>query len=552
MIDPSFLKQLLAVGDGAPSDEHKLAIVQSLRGHSEDVGHRLDWFFVTTLTRTQGCLREAEAAQKRLKETHEKLTAAAWHPACFLEAVTTPGGQRARVACGSSVRVVGPADGLALSELEIGDEVFLADGMNVILAKAPDGPRRCGETAVFDRRTSDGHLVVQWRDEEIVVDTAGSLKEAVLERGDLVRWSRDLWLAFEKVERGDRQRLQLEQIPDIGLDQIGGQDANLEALMGSLTTVLIAPDMAKDYGLSGRQSILLCGPPGCGKTLMARAAAAELQRLTGERCLFWSAKPGEWERPYVGETEALIRADFETLRKAAAAGDRVVAYLDEIEAVGRIRGSFVGHHSDRFLAALLAELDGLTGRGSVAIVAATNRKDLVDPALLERLSDVELSVGRPDRRGARAIFEVHLPHSVPYESNGHSSEETRSEAIDAAVSRLYAPNADNSLCVLRFRDGRSRTVPARELLSGRTIEQICRAARRLAFLREVRSGDRGLRLDDVHDAVDQAIQRMRTTLSPSNAHVYLSDLPEDVDVVSVEPVRQKVERPRHYVNLSVE
>jgi SpoVK/Ycf46/Vps4 family AAA+-type ATPase len=225
-----------------------------------------------------------------------------------------------------------------------------------------------------------------------------------------------------------------------------------------------------------------------------------------------------------------------------------VLFLDEIEAVGRIRGSAVGHHSDKFLAALLAELDGFTDRGGVAIIAATNRKDMVDPALLERLSDVEIHVSRPDMRGARAIFQIHLPESLPYSPNGASAEDTRLEIIETAVSRFYSPNAENELCILRFRDGKTRTVTARELASGRIFEQICRAARQAAFLRDVRGGEPGLRVADIENAVSHAMKRLASTLSLRNVHAYLSDLPQDVDVVSVEPVVRKVSRPHRYLH----
>jgi hypothetical protein len=151
-------------------------------------------------------------------------------------------------------------------------------------------------------------------------------------------------------------------------------------------------------------------------------------------------------------------------------------------------------------------------------------------------------------RGARAIFDIHLPESLPYHANGSSPLDTRNEMIEVAVSRLYAPNADNALCTVRLRDGKTRGIVARELASGRMIEQICRAARHAAFLRDLRNDDAGIRLADMEHAVSDAIERLATTLTPRNAHAYVSDLPQDVDVVSVEPVVRRVARPHRYLN----
>src|SRR5262249_42927821 len=179
----------------------------------------------------------------------------------------------------------------------------------------------------------------------------------------------------------------------------------------------------------------------------------ELASISGVRCRFGVVKPAEWESPWVGETQANIRNCFKALRKAADDGFAVL-FLDEIEAVGRLRGSAVGEHSDKFLAALLAELDGFAKLTNVAIISATNRKDMVDPALLERLSDVEIDVKRPDMQAARAIFGIHLPETLPFNPNSKAASHTRTEMIEAAVTRLYSPNAaDNEISVLRFRDG---------------------------------------------------------------------------------------------------
>ena len=208
-----------------------------------------------------------------------------------------------------------------------------------------------------------------------------------------------------------------------------------------------------------------------------------------------------------------------------------------------MRGDAVGHHSDKFLGAILAEIDGFNDRGNVAIVAATNRKEMLDPAFLERISDLEIEVRRPDRDGAQQIFGIHLPATLPY-LDGPS---TRDTLLATAIARLYSPNADNSIGTLRFRDGKTRPVAARDLMSGRTIAQICRMVCQSAFLRDVRGGTPGIRASDLDEAVAQVMDRLGSTLSPRNARAYLSDLPQDVDVVAVDPVVRRVPRPHRYL-----
>jgi SpoVK/Ycf46/Vps4 family AAA+-type ATPase len=268
--------------------------------------------------------------------------------------------------------------------------------------------------------------------------------------------------------------------------------------------------------------------------------------LSGKSCRFAVVKPAEWESPWVGEAEQNIRNCFKALREAAAAGF-VVLFLDEVESIGRIRGNVVGFHADRSLAALLAELDGFEGRDRIAVIAASNRKDLMDPALLARLSDCEIHVQRPDMEAARAIFAIYLAETLPYSPNGSAAPTTRRELIDTAVSRWYAPNADNHICTLRFRDGKERKIAARELSSGRTFEQVCRTARWNAYKRHVAGGPSGLCTDDINDAISDAFDRLASTLTASNVHAHLDDMPQDVDVVAVQPATRRVARPHAFL-----
>jgi len=542
------LEPLLADSEGSISLDDKLAFLGMIRESHPGQSHRIDQFLLSHLGKSRGGLVKAKEKLEELGEMVEKLTAFPWHTAIFVSSVTTPEGERAIVLHGTAQRVVGLGEGVSLAELKAGEEIFLTNNLNLIMAKSPRGTRLVGETALFDRKLPNGQIVVKWHDEEMLVDGAPALATTDLSSGDLLRFDRNLWMAFEKVEHARGHKCLLDSVPDIRSEQIGGLGPQIDTLFSALTMALTNPERAARYGLGGRQSILMIGPPGCGKTLLAKAAANQVMRVSGTRCQIAVVKPAEFESPWVGETQANIRNFFKRLREAANEGF-VVAFFDEIESAGRTRGSAVGHHSDKFLGALLAELDGFTDRKNIAIISATNRKDLVDAALLERISDIEIPIARPNLQGARSIMGIHLPPTLPFCPNGAEADATRSEIIETAVSSFYSPNSDNEISVIRFRDGKQRTVLARELVSGRIFEQVCRQARRAACLRDLRGeGDPGLRVFDIADAVAQAMQRMRTSLSTENAHSYLPDLPQDVSVVSVEPIVRKVKQPARYLN----
>jgi SpoVK/Ycf46/Vps4 family AAA+-type ATPase len=220
-------------------------------------------------------------------------------------------------------------------------------------------------------------------------------------------------------------------------------------------------------------------------------------------------------------------------------------FLDEVDAIGRLRGGMSGQHSDKFLSAWLTELDGLRSQRGLAIVAATNRRDLIDPALLERLSGIELNVPRPGMTAARDIFRVHLPANRPVAPNGPLAGDARTEMINVAVTRLYAPNADNQLARLRLRDGHERIVAARDLMSGRVIRQICDAACDAAFERHDTGRGIGVCLDDIEEAVSDALDRMASLLTPRNVRSHIHDLPDDADVIAVERLTRRL-RPSGY------
>jgi SpoVK/Ycf46/Vps4 family AAA+-type ATPase len=192
-------------------------------------------------------------------------------------------------------------------------------------------------------------------------------------------------------------------------------------------------------------------------------------------------------------------------------------------------------------------MDGFHRLKNVAIIAASNRKDLLDPALLSRMA-VQIPIRRPGLRAAREILAVHLPAALPYHPNGVSAASTRSEIIDTAVSKLYAPNAGNELCTLKFADGKTRVVAAHELVSGRLLKQICLSAKQTAFHRDAARGRRGIEVTDMETAVGEALQQLATSLTPSNVHHHLDDLAADQAVIAVVPHVSRVPNRQRYLS----
>lgn len=504
---------------------------------------------IEQVRQTQTSVQQAKRNQEELQKLLQKLTQPPLVPATVTDTLVVQGQIKPEVAFGNQRRVVSCVPEVEISRLGKGSEVLLNQELNLVVEVRDADPHSCGEAALFDRWTDDGRLVLKWHDEELVAVPADILAGEELERGDMVRFDRLTWLAYEKLDMPPQDAFFLADVPSSTRDHVGGQSENLEKLVDALAAVLVAPEKAAHYGLDCPHTVLMVGPPGCGKTLMARVAAYELARSSGTACRFGVVKPSEWEDPFVGVTQRKMRECFKALGDAAQEGFAVL-FLDEIEAIGRTRGDWAMPHSDRFLASLLVELDGFQETKNIAIIAATNRKDLLDPALLERLSSTEIRVNRPNRDGAKAIFEIHLPETLPFCPDGRAARATRNEIIDLAVSRFFAPNNDNAICSLQLRDGKQRTVFANELASGRLFQQVCKSACRSAFSREVSGGKGGVTLADMREALDQAIERLSTTLSPRNAHSYLADLPQDVPVVSAEPVVRRAKQAYQYLNVS--
>jgi len=552
------LDAILGLGPKQVSIEERCGLVQAVRSHSPEWAKQLDCVLLDRVATQHKALEEAEANQKKMRGVFEKLTAPPWHMAVFHSVVTTPKGPQARVTSGGARIVVGADDGIDLSTLAPGECVFLGNERNVILCRSGLSAPEWGEMAIFNRWVSDGWMVVRSRDEEIKVEAAAALRQADLRSGDEVRWTREDGMAFEKMLRSKESSFFLEDTPEETFDNIGGLAPQIAAIQRSIRLHANHIEIVRKYRLRRKGSITLVGSPGGGKTMLARALANWLGRLSPSgRCRFMDIKPSALHSMWYSQSEANYREAFRVAREIGQEdpGIPVIMFFDEVDSIGGSRGSLM-RVDDRVLTAFMAELDGLKDRGNILVVAATNRRDVIDPALLRpgRLGDTIIEVPRPNMEAARDIFGKYLHPDTPYGSgNGHppDPEEARRTIIDTAVSRIFAPNSEGELATLVFRDGKRRPVLASDLISGAVIAKIASSAIEHACVREVETERAGVLVEDFLSAIAEEFQMQVGSLTPANCRQHLADLPQDVDVIAVEPVARKVPQPHRYMHLDV-
>lgn len=544
---PQLMQMVVAFGPGAPSIDQKVRMLESLRGISREAGEAADRQLLERIASQDGALAEVGHTQAQLKAMLETLTAPPLYPAMLLE--SAPGSQRAAlVVQAGSARAVTCAPEVDPASLRAGDEVLLSHDLNTIVSRSPYRSFPCGETALFDREAAGGRIVVKHREEEIVLARAAALEEAALRPGDRVRWDRHSYMALEVLPRATGDGLFLAEPPKATFADIGGLAREIERMQRSIRLRVFHPEIVRKYGLPPLGAILLIGAPGTGKTMMAGALAHWLGEISGSgRSLFMNIKPAALHSMWYAQTEANYREAFQFAREASQAEPLVpvVIFFDEVDSVSATRGRSLMRVDDRVVQAFGAELDGLTARGNILVVGATNRRDAMDPALLRpgRFGDCVIEVPRPNTRAAREILGKHLTGGMPYAGE-------RMEVIDAAISTLYAPNGSADVAEIMLRNGARRAVKARDLMSGASLQKIARVAVERACLRELESGQVGIRVEDVLEGIGEELEALTGVLTPANCRDHLAGLPQDVEVAGIEPARKTAPRARRYLNVA--
>jgi len=406
--------------------------------------------------------------------------------------------------------------GITPSDVRRGDEVILNESFSVIAVRESDGQ---GEVVTVKDVLDERRVLVYGRaDEERVAEIAESLKETKLRAGDALLFDTRSNLLVEKIARPESEELVLEEVPDISYEDIGGLDAQIELITDAVELPYLHRALFQDYELPAPKGILLYGPPGCGKTLIAKAVANSLSKKVAElsgnknvRSYFLNIKGPELLNKYVGETERQIRLVFQRAREKAEEGTPVIIFFDEMDSLFRTRGTGISSDMESTIVPqLLAEIDGVESLRDVIVIGATNREDLIDPAILRpgRL-DVKIKIERPNEEAAAQIFHRYLHSDLPIddaiiqELGGGDRDKAVRLMIEQTVENMYLIDDTNRFLEVTYQGGDKEILYFKDFASGAMIENVVRRAKKLAVKREIASKGKGVRTEDLLESIRQ-------------------------------------------------
>ena len=454
-------------------------------------------------------LREARDQITKLKEEVDRL---AQPPAGFGTFLQRNDDDSIDVFTGGRKLRVHVSPNVELDELKRGQEVMLNEALNVVAAMAYE---EVGEVVMLKELLADGDraLVIANADEERVVRLAAPLREIQLRAGDSLLLDTRAGYAYEKVPKSEVEELVLEEVPDIAYESIGGLRGQIEQIQDAVELPYLHPELFKEHQLKPPKGVLLYGPPGCGKTLIAKAVANSLAKKvaakTGQegKSYFLNIKGPELLNKYVGETERHIRLVFQRAREKASMGTPVIVFFDEMDSLFRTRGSGVSSDVENTIVPqLLSEIDGVEALENVLVIGASNREDMIDPAILRpgRL-DVKIKIERPDAESARDIFSKYLVADLPLHGDdvaefGGDRDACVAGMIQATVERMYTESEDNRFLEVTYANGDKEILYFKDFNSGAMIQNIVDRAKKMAIKDFLEHDQRGLRVQHMLQA----------------------------------------------------
>ncbi len=454
-------------------------------------------------------LREARDQIMTLKEEVDRL---AQPPTGFGTYLATNDDGTVDVFTGGRKLRVNVSPNVDSEELERGQEVMLNEALNVVAALEFE---EVGEVVMLKEILADRDraLVIANADEERVVRIAAPLRGATLRAGDSVLLDTRSNYIYERIPKTEVEELVLEEVPDIDYANIGGLMRQIEQIRDAIELPYLHPELFQEHELKPPKGVLLYGPPGCGKTLIAKAVANSLAKKVADKTgaegksFFLNIKGPELLNKYVGETERHIRLVFQRAREKASEGTPVIVFFDEMDSLFRTRGSGVSSDVENTIVPqLLSEIDGVEGLENVIVIGASNREDMIDPAILRpgRL-DVKIKIERPDAESARDIFSKYLTSTLPLHSDdlvefGNNRQECVAGMIQRTVERMYTESEENRFLEVTYANGDKEVLYFKDFNSGAMIQNIVDRAKKMAIKDLLDNNQRGIRVQHMLQA----------------------------------------------------